>query len=203
MTETISSKIRSKERELPALRYTSPLVMAFMALLGINVENGFTSVGTRMCQTLWPYIKAGVAKLMGSRGTSGATGRWKGWLGVRTSDLPDAEREEGLQALLIARAMPTERQIMACYMLNGLSSAELTSACVTAFGNAEGKAYAGIVKSVAKFLNSASEIIQADIKQEAGKTQNLTASASGAIAASREAQAASLLAMMTDNAKPE
>lgn len=196
---TISSKIQSKERELPALRYTSPLVAAFMALMGINVENGFTSVGTRICQSLWPYIKDGIAKLMGKRQTRGATGRFQAWIGTRECDLEDAERESGLQALLIARAMPTERQFMGAYMLSGLSSAELTSACVLAFGDAEGKAYAGLVRSVAKFLTTSTTIVQADIKKKAGTTQNLTSGASDAIATSREAQAAAMLALLTED----
>lgn len=194
---SITSKIQGKERELPALRYTSPYVAAFMALTGINVENGFTSVGTRMCQTLWARVGGGIAKLMGNRGTSGATGRWQAWLGTRACDLGDTERETGLQALLIARAMPTERQFMGCYMLSGLSTAELNTACVNAFGDTEGKAFAGVIKSVAKFLSASTSLVQADIKKRAGKTQNLTSGASDAITASREAQAKAMLAMLT------
>jgi len=190
---SITSKIQSKERELPALRYTSPYVAAFQALMGVNVENGFTSVGTRMCQTLWAKVGTGAAKLMGNRGTSGATGRWQAWLGTRASDLSDSERESGLQSLLIARAMPTERQFMACYMFSGLSVSELNSACVKAFGDKEGTAFASVVRSVAKFVSVSTSIVQADIKKKSGATQNLTSGASDAIAATREAQAAVML----------
>lgn len=194
---TISQKIQSKERELPALRYTSPYVAAFQALAGINVENGFTSVGTRMCQTLWPLVGNGIAKLMGNRGTSGATGRFQAWLGTRECDLPDAERESGLQSLLIARSMPTERQFMGAYMLSGLSATELNSACVSAFGDAEGKAFANVIKSVAKFLDASTSLVEADIKKKSGTTANLTSGASDAIATAREAQAQAMLEMLT------
>lgn len=196
MTEkkrTVTQKIQDRERLLPALRYTSPNVAAFFALLGSNVANGFTSVGTRMCQTLYPFIKDGIALLRGNRGTSGATGRWQALLGVRASDLTEEDREAELIALLVARAMPNERQIMGSYMLAGLSSAELTTACTNAFGDAEGKAFSGIVKAVAKFVSVSSEIVQADIKKKSGKTQNLTASASGAIADARQASAQAML----------
>ena len=97
--------------------------------------------------------------------------------------------------------MPNERQFMGAYMLDGLSSAELTSACVTAFGDKEGKAFYKIVKATANFLNVSSEIVQADIKKVSGTTQNLSASASGAIAEARQAQAQALLEEMTEGSE--
>ena len=191
--KSITQKIIERERTLPAIRYTAPLVAAFMALMGINVAEGFRSVGTRMLQSLYAMIRNGKAVLKGQQGTSGATGRWQGLLGLRASDLTDVEREDELLALLTARCMPSERIIMACYMLDGLSKAELESACTLAYGESPGKAFVGIVRSVAKFLNVSSEIVQADIKKKAGKTQNLTASASSAIAEARQASAQAML----------
>jgi len=196
---SITSKIVSKEIELPALRYVAPKVACFFALQGVNVEEGFRSVGTRMLQTLYPMIADGKALLRGNRGTSGATGRWKALLGQRASDLTDVEREEELLALLLARAMPNERMIMSAYMLSGMSSAELTEACVGTFGEEPGKAFASIVKSVAKFVSVSSEIVKADIKKHAGTTQNLTASASDGIAETRMAQAQAMLELLTES----
>lgn len=82
---------------------------------------------------------------------------------------------------------------MAAYMLGGLSSAELTSACQNAFDAIPGKAFANIVKSIAKFVSASTEIVQADIKKSAGSTQHLGASASDAISETRQAQAQALL----------
>lgn len=195
---SITAKIIAKEILLPALRYTAPRVAVFFALQGINVTAGFRSVGTRMCQTLYPMIKAGEALLRGNRGTSGATGRWKALLGLRSSDLTEEERESELLALLLARAMPNERMSMACYMLSGLSAAELSTACQGAFGEVPGKAFASIVKSVAKFIAVSTEIVKADIKKSAGGTQNLTSSASDAVAETRMSQAQALLKDLTE-----
>ena len=189
---SITQKIISREVELPALRWTARFVATFFVLQGINVEAGFRSVGTRMMQTLYPFIKAGKAMLRGSRGTSGATGRWKALLGLRSSDLTEDERESELLALLLARAMPNERMFMAAHMLSGLSSAELTNACQTVFGEVPGKAFASAVKAIAKFVSVSTELVQADIKSP-GKTQNLSASASDAIAESHMARAQVLL----------
>lgn len=195
--QTITQKIIERERLLPAIRYTSKRVMAFFALLGINVLAGFRSVGTRMCQTLFPFVLNGVALLKGNRGTSGATTLWKTYLGLNPCELSDTERENELLALLIARAMPNERQFMGAYMLDGLSSAELTSVCVDTFGDKEGKAFVKIVKATVAFLTVSSEIVQADIKKKSGTTQHLGKSASGAIAEARQAQAQALLAEAT------
>jgi hypothetical protein len=197
-SKSITSKIVERERLLPAIRYTAPLVAAFNALMGVNVESGFRSVGTRLMQSLYPKIRDGVAKLCGQRGTPGATGKWKALLGLRQSDLTDAQREDELLALLTARAMPNERMIMACYMLDALAKAELENACVLAYGDEPGKAFAQIVKSVAKFLDVSSEIVEADIKKYAGKTANLTSTASDAITDSRNAAAASILKMLSE-----
>ena len=191
--KSITEKIIERERMLPAIRYTAPLVAAFQALMGVNVAEGFRSVGTRMLQSLYAVIRKGKATLKGQRGTSGATGRWQALLGIRASDLTEEQREDELLALLTARCMPSERIIMACYMLDGLSKAELESACVLAYGTEPGKAFSGIVRSVAKFLNVSSEIVQADVKKRAGTTQNLSASASGALAEARAASAQSML----------
>ena len=196
---SITEKIIERERMLPAIRYTAPLVAAFMALSGINVLAGFRSVGTRMCQTLYAMIRGGKAVLKGQRGTSGATGRWQGLLGLRSSDLTDEAREDELLALLTARSMPSERIVMACYMMDSLNKAELESACVLAYGDTPGKAFSGIVRSVAKFLNVSSEIVQADIKKKPGTTQNLSASASDALAEARQASAQSMLDSLLDN----
>lgn len=190
---TVTEKIIERERVLPAIRYTAPLVAAFQALSGINVAEGFRSVGTRMLQSLYAMIRDGKATLKGQRGTSGATGRWQGLLGLRSSDLTEEAREDELLALLTARCMPSERIIMACYMLDGLTKAELESACVLAYGDAPGKAFSNIVRSVSKFLAVSSEIVQADIKKKAGTTQNLTASASDALAEARAASAQAML----------
>jgi len=195
---SITAKIIAKEVLLPALRYVAPKVAVFFALQGINVAAGFRSVGTRMCQTLYPMIKNGKALLRGNRGTSGATGRWKALLGLRTSDLSEEERESELLALLLARAMPSERISMACYMLSGLASSELTTACQDTFGEVPGKAFASVIKSVAKFIAVSTEIVKADIKKTAGGTQNLTASASDAIAETRMSQAQALLKDLTE-----
>lgn len=191
--KSITEKIIERERTLPAIRYTAPLVAAFQALSGINVAEGFRSVGTRMLQSLYAKIRNGKATLKGQRGTSGATGRWQALLGTRASDLTEEQREDELLALLTARCMPSERIIMACYMLDGLSKSELESACQLAYGDAPGKAFVGIVKSVAKFLSVSSEIVQADVKKRAGSTQNLTASASDALAEARQASAQAML----------
>lgn len=196
--KTITQKIIGRERLLPAIRYTSPLVAAFMALMGVNVEAGFRSAGTRMCQSLYAKIRNGVATLCGQRGTSGATGRWQALLGLRQSDLTDAQREDELMALLTARCMPSERIIMACYMMDSLSKAELESACVLAYGDAPGKAFANIVRSVSKFLSVSSDIVKADIKKHAGKTANLTNTASDAITDARNAAAQNILAVLTE-----
>lgn len=195
MTEkkSITQKIIERERLLPATRYVAPLVAAFQMLMGINVEVGFRSIGTRMMQSLYAMIRNGKAVLRGQRTTSGATRRWQCLLGTRASDLSEEAREDELLALLTARCMPSERIIMACYMLDGLSKVELESACVLAYGGTPGKAFAGIVRSVAKFLNVSSEIVQADIKKRAGTTQNLTASASDVIADARTAGAQAML----------
>jgi len=196
--KSVTNKIIERERTLPAVRYTSPLVAAFMALTGINVENGFTSVGTRMLQSLYPVIRDGKASLHGQRGTSGATGKWQGLLGLRSSDLTEDKREKELLALLTARCMPSERIIMACYMLDALSKAELDAACVTAYGEKPGKAFAGIVRSIAKFVNASTEIVKADIKKSAGKTANLTSMASDTIADARMASAQAMLNLLTE-----
>ena len=193
----ITQKIIEREVLLPAIRYTKPLVAAFMALCGVNVESGFRSVGTRMLQSLYPKIRNGVAELRGPRGTSGATGKWKALLGLRSSDLTEVEREDELMALLTARCMPSERIIMACYMLAGLSTAELGTVCQVAYGEVPGKAFANIVKSVSKFLEVSTEIVQADIKKSAGSTQNLTSTASDAIADARTASAQAMLELLT------
>lgn len=194
---SITQKIIAKEIELPALRYVAPFVAVFYALTGINVDAGFRSVGTRMMQTLYAVIANGKAALHGNRGTSGATGRWKALLGLRASDLSEEAREAELLAVLLARAMPSERISMACYMLSGLSHAELTAACQNAFGEVPGKSIASYIKSVAKFLSVSTEIVQADIKKKAGTTQNLSASASDAVSDARVASAQSLLEALT------
>lgn len=196
--KSITEKIIARERTLPAIRYTAPLVAAFQALSGINVAEGFRSVGTRMLQSLYAMIRDGKATLKGQRGTSGATGRWQGLLGLRSSDLTEEEREDELLALLTARSMPSERIIMACYMLDGLNKAELESACVLAYGELPGKAFSNIVRSVAKFLSVSSEIVQADIKKKAGTTQHLGASASDALAEARQASAQSMLDLLLE-----
>ena len=196
--KSITQKILERERLLPALRYAHPLVAAFMALSGINVENGLTSVGTRMLQSLYAVIRNGKASLHGQRGTSGATGKWQGLLGLRSSDLTEEAREEELLSLLTARSMPSERIIMACYMLDGLNKTELESACVTSYGEKPGKAFAGVVRSIAKFVSVSTEIVKADIKKHAGKTANLTAKASDAITDARMASAQAMLEMLSD-----
>lgn len=196
--KSTTQKIIERERTLPAIRYTAPLVAAFMALCGTNVEAGFRSVGTRMCQSMYAKIRNGIAELRGTRGTSGATGMWQALLGLRASDLTDAQRVDELMALLTARCMPSERIIMACHMLDALNKAELESACVLAYGDVPGKAFAQIVRSVAKFLNVSSEIVQADIKKRAGKTANLTSTASDAITDARNASAMNILAVLTE-----
>lgn len=194
---TITQKIIEREILLPAIRYTAPNVAAFMALCGTNVESGITSVGTRMLQSLYPKIRDGKAELKGQRGTSGATGKWKGLLGLRASDLTETEREDELLALLTARCMPSERIIMACYMLGGLATAELVTVCQVAYGEVPGKAFAQIVKSVSKFLEVSTEIVQADIKKSAGSTQNLSAAASDTIADARTASAQAMLELLS------
>lgn len=195
--KTVTQKIIARERTLPAIRYVAPLVAAFMALMGVNTESGMTSVGTRMLQSLYAVIRNGKAMLKGQRGTSGATGRWQALLGLRDSDLTEEQREDELLALLTARSMPSERIIMAAYMLDGLNKAELESACILAYGEAPGKAFVGIVRSIAKFLDVSSEVVEADIKKKAGRTQNLTSSASDVIADARAASAQAMLDMLT------
>jgi hypothetical protein len=196
--KSITSKIVARERTLPARRYTSPFVAAFMALLGTNVEAGFRSVGTRLLQSPYGKIRDGKATLCGQRGTSGATGKWQALLGLRPSDLTEEQREDELLVLLTARCMPSERIIMACYMLDSLSKAELESACVLTYGDAPGKAFAQIVRSVSKFLDVSSEIVEADIKKHAGKTANLSETGTDAITETRNAAAASILALLSD-----
>jgi hypothetical protein len=195
--KTVTQKIIERERMLPAVRYTAPLVAAFMSLLGINVEAGFRSVGTRMMQSLYAVIRNGKATLKGQRTTSGATSRWQALLGTRQSDLTDEKREDELLALLTARAMPSERIIMACYMLDGLNKNELEAACVLAYGEVPGKAFANIVRNVAKFLTVSSEIVEAEVKKRAGKTANLTSTASDALTDARTASAQAMLEMLT------
>jgi len=195
--KTVTQKIIERERTLPAIRYIAPRVAAFQSLMGVNVSEGFRSVGTRMLQSLYAMIRNGKAELKGQRGTPGATGRWQALLGLRQSDLTEKAREDELMALLTARCMPSERIIMACYMLDALSKVELESACVLAYGEVSGKAFSQIVRSIAKFLDVSSEVVKADIKKHAGKTQNLTASASDAIADARMASAQAMLDMLT------
>lgn len=196
--KSMTAKIIKRERTLPAIRYTAPYVAAFLALQGINVEAGFRSVPTRMMQSPYGKIRDGKATLCGQRGTSGATGKWQGLLGTRQSDLTEEAREDELLALLTARCMPSERIIMACFMMDSLNKAELESACVLAYGDIPGKAFANIVRSVAKFLDVSSEIVEADIKKHAGKTANLTETGSDAITEARNASAASILAMLSE-----
>jgi len=195
---SLTKAVQERERLLPALRYVAPKVAVFYALGGTNVEEGFRSVGTRMCQTLYPYLLGDAPELRGQRGTSGATGRWQGLLGTRASELSDEERENELAALLIARSMPSERISMASYMLAGLPKSQLVTLCQRHLGEKPGKAFAEVIRAIGKFVDASTQVVLADIKKKAGKTQNLTASASDELARERMARATRLLEALSE-----